>query len=233
MTAWPGEMPPRCRQWWLAGVLAGMTYGVMLLQAALDLPAGTPLAGRLPYQPLLKCAMALLLARAAWFHPVRHERRWLVTALLCSAVGDLLLAMPGLRISFTGGLGAFLLAHLAYLAVLVPLAGDLRAPRLLACGVVLGIAGTLLGRFWPNLGELTVPVSLYIGTLVAMVCAALLARLPTPWVAIGAVCFAASDALIGVERFLSPFDRFPLGIWWLYALAQMALVAGILAGRRP
>ena len=38
--------------------------------------------------------------------------------------------------------------------------------------------------------------------LAAMVCAALLARLPTPWTAVGAVCFAVSDAMIGIGEFV-------------------------------
>ena len=38
--------------------------------------------------------MALLLALAAAAHPVVRERRWLMLALLFSAVGDVLLAIP-------------------------------------------------------------------------------------------------------------------------------------------
>ncbi|RZT38354.1 lysoplasmalogenase [Cupriavidus agavae] len=225
------RMPPRVREWWVAGALAGITYGVLLFQVWLEVPAGTPLTGQIAYQPLWKAAMALLLARAAWFHQPRVERRWLVTALLFSALGDLLLALPGLRISFVGGLAAFLMAHLAYLRLFVPLGADLRASRLVGCGIVLGAAGALLGRFWPNLGALVWPVTGYIGVLAAMACAALLARLPTPWAAIGALCFVVSDALIGTARFLSPFETYQLAIWWTYAIAQVLLVAGLVAGR--
>ncbi len=46
---------------------------------------------------------------------------------------------------------------------------------------MLGVAGTMLGRFWPNMGPLTVPVALYVGVLVAMACSALVARLPRRW----------------------------------------------------
>ncbi len=127
-------MPARVREWWLAGTLAGILYGALLVQVAIELPEGAPLTGHIAMQPAWKTAMALLLARAAWFHRPLVERRWLVTALLFSALGDLLLALPALSYSFMGGLGAFLLAHLAYLRVLVPLAGDTRPHRLLACG---------------------------------------------------------------------------------------------------
>lgn len=224
-------MPARVREWWLAGAMAGLIYGALLVQAALDLPEGAPLTGHIAMQPAWKTAMALLLARAAWFHRIPGERRWLVTALLCSALGDFLLALPTLSYSFVGGLGAFLLAHLAYLRLLVPLAGDTRPHRLIACGAMLGVAGTMLGRFWPNLGTLAVPVTLYVGVLAAMVCSALVARLPTPLAALGALCFAASDLMIGIARFLVPFESFQLGIWWTYAAAQVLLVAGLASGR--
>lgn len=225
------RMPPRVREWWFAGALAGVTYGVLLLQVSLEVPSGTPLTGQIAYQPVWKTAMALLLARAAWFHRPKSERRWLVTALVFSGLGDFLLAMPGLKISFIGGLGAFLMAHLAYLRLFVPLGGDMRAHRLVGCGLVLGAAGALLGRFWPNLGQLMWPVTAYIGVLAAMACAALLARLPTPLAAVGALCFVMSDAMIGMARFLSPFDTYQLGIWWTYAIAQVLLVGGVVAGR--
>lgn len=225
------RMPARVREWWVAGALAGVLYGALLVQVSMELPEGAPLTGQIAMQPLWKTAMALLLARAAWFHRPLPERRWLVTALVCSAIGDFLLAVPALSFSFVGGLGAFLLAHLAYLRLLVPLAGDLRPHRLIACGAMLGVAGTMLGRFWPNLGTLTVPVSVYVGVLAAMACSALVARLPTPLAALGALCFAASDMMIGIARFLVPFETFALGIWWTYAAAQVLLVAGIVSGR--
>ncbi|MNT97577.1 YhhN-like protein [compost metagenome] len=71
----------------------------------------------------------------------------------------------------------------------------------------------------------------YVVVLTAMVCSALVARLPTPLAALGALCFAASDLMIGVARFLVPFDTFQLGIWWTYAAAQVLIVAGIVSGR--
>ncbi|KWR89259.1 lysoplasmalogenase [Cupriavidus sp. IDO] len=224
-------MPARVREWWLAGSLAGLIYGALLVQVAMELPDGAPLTGQIALQPAWKTAMALMLARAAWFHRPLPERRWLVTALLFSALGDFLLALPTLSFSFVGGLGAFLLAHLAYMRLLIPLAGDLRPHRLIGCGVLVGVAGTMLGRFWPNLGTLTVPVTLYVSVLAAMVCSALVARLPTPFAALGALCFAASDMMIGIARFLVPFDTFQLGIWWTYAAAQILLVAGIVSAR--
>ena len=67
----------------------------------------------------------------------------------------------------------------------------------------------LLIWFWPKLvvAGLTVPVTIYIAVLGGMVCVALLAELPTPWTALGAVCFAISDGMIGIGRFVLQFAR--------------------------
>ncbi|OOK64979.1 yhhN-like family protein [Mycobacterium kansasii] len=50
------------------------------------------------------------------------------------------------------------------------------------CGAI-----SLLVWFWPHLGQekLTVPVTVYMLALTAMVCTAFLARLPTIWTAVG------------------------------------------------
>ena len=82
------------RAWWTAGLIAAIGYGVALAVIALGLPAGADLTGRFAGQPVAKAAMAVLLAVAALSHPIRRERRWLLGALLLSAVGDFFLAIP-------------------------------------------------------------------------------------------------------------------------------------------
>jgi len=91
----------------------------------------------------------------------------------------------------------------------------------------------LLVWFWPHLGrdKLTIPVTAYFVVLTAMVCTALLARLPTIWTAVGAVCFAASDAMIAIGRFILDNEALAVPIWWLYAAAQILITAGFFFGR--
>jgi uncharacterized membrane protein YhhN len=226
-------MPLRLRAWWVAAAVAGVTSGGMLTMVAVEVPPGTPLAGRIVAQPLWKMLMALLLARAASLHEVPRERRWLVGALLFSALGDLWLALPGLKISFMAGLGSFLLAHLCYLRVLVSLRGESSPLRLIAVGAMLGVAAGMLVWYWPGLGELKGPVIAYMTVLSAMVCAALLARLPGPLTVWGALAFAASDAMIGISVFVFPFTDHELAIWWSYAAAQLLITAGLLTRRAP
>ncbi|SBS78462.1 conserved membrane hypothetical protein [uncultured Mycobacterium sp.] len=207
-------------------------YGIFLVITALRLPENAELTGRFPGQPAAKALMAVLLAVAARWHPIVRERRWLIAALLFSAGGDFFLAMPWWQPSFVLGLGSFLVAHLCYLGALLPLRGPSR-PRLVASAVVIVACVGLLVWFWPRLvaDGLTVPVMVYMAVLAAMVCSALMARLPTPWTALGAVSFAISDGMIGIGRFVLDSQALEVPIWWVYATSQVLITAGLFFGR--
>jgi uncharacterized membrane protein YhhN len=220
---------------WVAAALVGAGYGLFLMVTALRLPSGTELTGQFRLQPAVKASAAVLLAAAALTHPVVRERRWLIGALVFSAAGDVLLAMPWRKPSFVLGLAAFLIAHLCFLAALIPLMTR-STPRLAAAAVTVAACIGLLVWFWPRLiaQGMAVPVTVYIAVLGAMVCAALLARLPTPWTALGAVCFAVSDAMIGIGKFvLAPTNSEALAvpIWWAYATSLLLITAGFFFGR--
>lgn len=220
---------------WVLGGWAGLAYGVYLTVLALRLPPGSELTGQWILQPPFKASMALLLAVAAVAHPIARERRWLLPALLFSAGGDWLLAIPWWPMSFVLGLGSFLLAHLCFLAALVPLGLKSRpSPVRIGAAVLMCLASAaLLTWFWPHLGKekLTIPVTVYIVVLSAMVCAALIARLPTIWTAVGAVCFAASDSMIAIGRFILGNEALAVPIWWSYAAAMVLITAGFFFSR--
>lgn len=220
---------------WVVAGWAGVAYGVYLTVLALRSPPGTELTGHWIMQPPFKALMALLLTVAAVGHPIVRERRWLMAALLLSAAGDWLLAIPWWTLSFVAGLGAFMLAHLCFAAALLPLARSARpsAPRIAIAVLVCLSTAVLLVWFWPRLSrdDLTLPVTVYTAVLTAMVCAAQFARLPTIWSAVGALCFAASDSMIGIGRFVLHNEALAVPIWWSYAAAEMLLTAGFFFGR--
>lgn len=211
---------------------AALGYGIYLTVLALDSPPGTELTGHWVLQPLFKASMALLLTAAAVGHAIVRERRWLMPALLLSAVGDWALAIPWWTQSFVVGLTAFLLAHLCFLGALLPLAARRPSkPRIAAVVTMCAATAALLAWFWPHLNKLALPVTAYILVLTAMVCAALVARLPTIWTAVGAVCFAASDSLIAIGRFILGNEALAVPIWWSYAAALILMTAGFFFGR--
>lgn len=217
----------------LAGWLA-LGYGVYLTVLALNSVPGTELTGHWVLQPAFKASMALLLTLAAAGHADVRERRWLMPALLLSAVGDWALAIPWWAPSFVVGLAAFLLAHLCFLGALLPLRARPSKPRLVAVVSMCVVAAAQLVWLWPRLGAQQPAVTVYIGVLTAMVCAALSARLPTIWTAVGAVCFAASDSMIAIGRFVLGNEALAVPVWWSYAAAQILITAGFFFGRgRP
>ncbi|MGV0792534.1 lysoplasmalogenase [Mycolicibacterium sp. XJ1819] len=222
----------RTRRLWTAAAVVGACYGVFLVVTAARLPWGAELTGQFGMQPAVKALAAVLLAIAALTHPITVERRWLVAALLFSAAGDFLLAMPWWEPSFVLGLAAFLVAHLCFLAALLPLVAPSK-PRMAAAAVTVAACAALLVWFWPRLiaDGMALPVTLYIAVLGAMVCAALLARLPTPWTALGAVCFAVSDAMIGISRFILRSEALAVPIWWAYGASLLLITAGFFFGR--
>ncbi|WP_165609214.1 lysoplasmalogenase [Mycolicibacterium peregrinum] len=217
---------------WVVAAVVAAGYGVFLIVTATRLPTGADLTGQFTLQPAVKALTAVLLAAAACAHPIVRERRWLIGALLFSALGDFLLAIPWWEPSFVLGLAAFLVAHLCFLGVLVPLARR-STPRLIAVAVAILACVALLTWFWPRLVEqgMAVPVVAYIAVLGAMVSTALLAQLPTPWTALGGVCFAASDAMIGISQFVRGDQLLAVPIWFGYAASLVLITAGLFFGR--
>jgi len=230
-TTSPYARPLTARLWGAAALVAA-AYGVFLIATALRLPSGADLTGQFAVQPAVKALAAVLLAVAATGHRFSRERRWLIPALGFSAAGDFLLAIPWWTPSFVLGLASFLIAHLCFLAALVPLATVCR-PRLVAVAVTVVACTALLVWFWPHLlaDGMAAPVTAYMAVLAAMVCAALLADLPTPWTALGAVCFAVSDAMIGIGRFILGSEVLAVPIWWAYAASLLLITAGFFFGR--
>ncbi|WP_092223302.1 MULTISPECIES: lysoplasmalogenase [unclassified Pseudomonas] len=170
-----------------------------------------------------------VLALLGWLHdaPPSDYRRWVSLGLIFSLVGDVLLAWPGDLFVF--GLGAFLLAHLAYLKAYL---SDCRRPALLPLALALGIGAMLLGVLVSNgLGSLLVPVIVY-GLVISTMLWRALARLGTgvpkrsAWLAAaGALAFVFSDSLIGINRFVHPFHAASYLIIISYWLGQWGITA--------
>lgn len=170
-----------------------------------------------------------VLALLGWLHdaPPTVYRRWISLGLIFSLLGDVLLAWPGDLFVF--GLGAFLVAHLAYLKAYL---SDCRRLALLPLVIALGVGAVLLGILISNgLGPLLIPVIVYGLAISAMLWRAL-ARLGTDvpkrsalLAAAGAAAFVFSDSGIGINRFVLPFHAAPYVIILSYWLGQWGITA--------
>lgn len=164
--------------------------------------------------------------------PSTHYRRWVATGLFLSLGGDMLLEWP--TDLFIFGLGAFLLAHLAYLTAYLNDSRQLAVGALAIAALVAGSMFSLLAS--ADLGHLLLPVALYSAVIGCMLWRAL-ARLgseqvarDSAWLAAtGAVLFVLSDSLIGINRFVTPFDGARYAIILTYWLGQLGIVASAVA----
>lgn len=179
-----------------------------------------------------------VLALLGWLHdaPPSDYRRWISLGLIFSLIGDVLLAWPGDLFVF--GLGAFLVAHLAYLKAYL---SDCRRLALLPLILALSVGAVLLGiLIGSGLGPLTVPVIVY-GTAISAMLWRALARLGSGvpqrsalLAAGGAVAFVFSDSVIGINRFVSPFNAAPYIIILSYWLGQWGIAASAFSqSKRP
>jgi uncharacterized membrane protein YhhN len=154
----------------------------------------------------------------------------LVLALALSAAGDAFLAHEG-DPAFLGGLGSFLLAHIAYAVLFIGAGPGLAAAPVsgvVAVVVFALVMGTLMVR---NAGALALPVAVYVLAIAVMGLGGVtLGGL----VLLGAALFMASDAILGSEKFLmsgtSSLRRLTSpAVWVLYYAGQVLITLGLLA----
>ncbi|MEO4047377.1 lysoplasmalogenase [Pseudomonas sp. CAU 1711] len=169
-----------------------------------------------------------------WLHaaPVGAYRRWVGIGLGFSLLGDMLLEWPADLFVF--GLGAFLLAHLAYLLAYLGDSRRLAPLELLVAATAASAMFAVLAR--AGLGSLLLPVALYSLAIGAMLWRALarIGAVParSAWLAAaGAVLFVLSDSLIGISRFVAPFEGAGYAIILSYWLGQLGIAASAVLNR--
>ena len=174
-------------------------------------------------------ATAALVGVAATLDPSSGPRRTaVVVALVLSLAGDVFLMLP--RDLFVAGLGAFLLAHIAYVVGFrldAGPAGELLVPAAAVLVVLAAIGRPVLAGVRRTDPAMAPPVAAYMLVIAAMVTTALASG--EPLAGAGAVVFMASDSLIAWNRFVRPLPWAPVAIMVTYHLAQAGLVLSLVA----
>ncbi|MFQ5640685.1 MAG: lysoplasmalogenase [bacterium] len=155
----------------------------------------------------------------------------ILCGLLFSLFGDIFLMLPKDR--FVAGLVSFLIAHLFYISAFaftepIVLSGINLLPFVLT-GIV------LFGILKPHLGNLKLPVLVYIIVITSMTWLALNRWLSTDspgcvWAFVGALFFMASDAMLAFDRFKSPFSKARFFVLTTYVIAQWLFAFSITSG---
>jgi len=226
--------------WATGAVLQGRmpVIGVLFVDAA-ALAAASGALGipslHLVAKPLaLAILIAFALIRAGSSAMPGRFALLLLAGLTASLAGDVLLMWPKL---FVPGLVAFLLAHLAYIALFADGVGLLPRRRALAATLAVGV---LMYGFlwWGGLpAGLRVPVGLYVVVIACMAAqaigrAAVLGDAGARQVALGACLFMVSDALLATNRFVQPLPVASLWVLASYYAAQW-LIASTVRPARP
>ena len=164
------------------------------------------------------------------------SERLLLAALVLSLVGDVLL-LPKID-WFVGGLAAFLVGHVFYSGAFLAAGID---PAGIIAGVALVLAIVVLGMFVIAVGGRIVAganrederlgraVRFYIAVISLMVSLGLGVGVV---VAVGAVLFAASDSVLGRNRFVAPLPHGRLATHIPYHLGQGLIVRQQLSDHR-
>lgn len=206
-------------------VAVATSAGLALVAAARD-----DRPGFLLFKPL---TTLIILLGAAWLVQPGGQpyRSLIVLGLALSLAGDYLLALPTNR--FLGGLAAFLLAHVAYVAAF-SVGNPLSARQLAWLPPFLALGAAVTAFVWKGLGGLRVPVLVYAATISVMAWRAatrgeVIAVPHSSYLLalIGACLFFASDTALAVRRFRRPFPgahALELAVYWL---AQLLLALSV------
>ncbi len=187
-------------------------------------------------KPLLMLAIAgFYMSKVDWQNSLFHKM--MLSAFGFSWLGDVLLMLVDISgLFFTGGLVAFLVAHLFYIGAFghnvkySPNPSFLKRKPQVGIPVFLVFA-LLLYYLIPVLDEMLVPVILYTSVITMMVLAALNRYKAAPpdsvsLILAGSLLFMASDSLIAIDKFLTSIGGARVLIMSSYIVAQYFIAIG-------
>lgn len=158
--------------------------------------------------------------------------RLVLAGLVFSLAGDVFLMLPSDR--FVAGLASFLVAHLLYIAAFA------LATTELSLGLAVFFAAFALAAFrflLPHLGEMRVPVAVYVAAISAMMWLATgrvveAGTLANGLACAGALLFASSDFALAWNRFRAPLPHSPTIVLGTYFCAQWLIALSLGGGAR-
>lgn len=158
---------------------------------------------------------------------------WLLVALFFGMLGDVAL-LGDTENRFLGGVGMFLVGHLAYVVCFAELWAPTRwlpwAAGLFLAGVLVVTRDTVPSAFRLGGLRVAVPVAAYSLVIGAMLITASLTG--RPLIAAGAAIFVVSDSIIGLSLarrgFAGPAGRTHVLVMVTYHVGQALIAAGVL-----
>lgn len=188
-------------------------------------------------KPLLMPVLLLLLI---FTHTPTNGKQLILAGLFFSWLGDVLLLFENKgAFFFIAGLASFLITHLCYIGYFIKIKAA--HPSLLRknpwiAALVAGYGVSLVMFLLPYLGDMKIPVAIYAVVICNMVIFSLhvFNRLNRPSNGLfitGALLFTASDSMLAINKFYSPFAGAGILIMLTYCAAQLLIVWGLIKRR--
>lgn len=186
----------------------------------------------------LKPLLIPLLAIGVYFSNKFPSKKIILTALLFSWIGDVILLFSEIaELYFILGLVAFLISHVFYCILFNKqknIATKLNTVYFLLGFIVIAFyLGGMLVVLLPSLGELKIPVIVYASVISLMLLFAFRGFLTwkrdaNSYILTGAIIFVLSDSILAVNKFYTPIEKSSFFIMLTYLMAQYLIVFGIL-----
>ncbi|MCF6365224.1 MAG: lysoplasmalogenase [Bacteroidales bacterium] len=153
--------------------------------------------------------------------PNSKYRKIILIGFIFSLAGDIFLMKVVDKFIF--GLAAFLIAHVFYI---IAFSNRFKSLKIISSVPFYVIAGILAYLFYPYLGNMSIPVLVYIFVIMTMVWRAYLQRKHNKFAIYafaGAILFAISDSNIALTKFVQDYDYSKIITIILYWSAQFLI----------
>ncbi len=165
-------------------------------------------------------------------HLKNKTRLTTLLALVFSLMGDILLMFVDMNTNFfITGLLSFLIAHIMYILIFSKKRNSNKRATLFI-GFLLVFASGLFYFLKDGLGDLLLPVIIYMLVILLMVVMAFLRNGSVPktsyvLVFVGALFFITSDSLLALNKFHNSLPLSSISIMLTYSIAQFLIVLGL------
>jgi uncharacterized membrane protein YhhN len=161
-----------------------------------------------------------------------HVKRLLLCALGFSLIGDIILTLP-IKTALPIGILAFMATHCTYIGLFFK---NMKFQRKGSISFLPVLAFVTVGFYFlsPYLGEMKIPVTIYLCLLTLMVFCSFQVKQQIFLIRIGATLFLLSDFILALDLFILPSNKpTDVLIMLLYYMAQLLLVLGITETKQP
>lgn len=177
---------------------------------------------------LMKGLATFLLGGYAFFNCYESIAYFFAISFLFSTLGDIFLSLDEKKF-FINGLSSFLIAHIFYaIAFFSQGTNEIMYPQYKPVLVILLLLFSLFMsiKLLPKLGNLKIPVLVYICALMVMGAGAIYTGFSNLILIAGILLFIISDSLLATQKFLKSFVGINYMIWLTYYLGQLLIVFG-------